>query len=69
MILEGLFHHKGYTGCVEFDADNGFYGKVLNINDLIAYQGETVNELEQSFKDGIDEYLDTCQEIGKKPNN
>jgi predicted HicB family RNase H-like nuclease len=64
--------YKGYTGNIEFSlTDNCLYGKVLGIGKgLISYEGHTLQELEQDFKEGIDDYLNYCEENSievKKP--
>ena len=59
----GFLKYKNYTGSVEFnDIDKILFGKVLGIRGLISYEGQTVDELEQDFKSGIDEYLEACKE-------
>jgi predicted HicB family RNase H-like nuclease len=58
-----MVQYKGYTGHVEFDDEAGlFHGEVLDLRDVITFQGESVEELEQAFRDSIDDYLDCCQE-------
>jgi predicted HicB family RNase H-like nuclease len=32
---------------------------------VITFQGTSVDELEQAFKDSVDEYLDFCKELGR----
>jgi len=34
---------------------------------VITFQGTSVEELEQAFKDSIDEYLDFCKELERAP--
>lgn len=61
--------YKGYEAIVEFDdEDRLFTGRVINTRDVIAFDGASVNELEQSFHHAIDEYLEDCQAIGKTPD-
>lgn len=68
MSNQQLLRHKGYIGTAEMSfEDNCLFGKVLYINDLISYDGETPEELEQSFKAAVDGYLAFCAEIGKQP--
>lgn len=60
--------YKGYIGSVNFDACDGlFHGKILGITDVITFEGKTVKGLEKDFHNAIDEYLEDCREIGKKP--
>ncbi len=66
--MKNTLKYKGYTGNVNFDAeDKIFYGRVLGITDVIGFEGESVSELEKDFCEAIDDYLETCQEIGKTP--
>ncbi|MEZ4528791.1 MAG: type II toxin-antitoxin system HicB family antitoxin [Desulfobacterales bacterium] len=60
--------YKEYIGSVHFDAeDRIFHGRVLGITDIIGFEGESVSELEQDFRNAVDDYLETCSEIEKKP--
>lgn len=61
--------YKGYEAIIEFDdEDRLFTGRVMNTRDVIAFDGASVDELEQSFHNAIDEYLADCQAIGKTPD-
>ena len=61
--------YKGYTGHVEFDDEAGiFHGEVLDLRDVITFQGKSVDELEQAFKDSVDDYLEFCRERQEKPD-
>ncbi len=60
--------YKEYTGIVHFSLeDQIFYGKIFGINDLVTYEGETVNGLIQSFEESVEDYIATCKESNKKP--
>jgi len=64
-----MLEYNGYTGQVEFDDEAGlFHGEVLDTRDVITFQGTTVEELEQAFRDSIDDYLEFCAERGAKPD-
>lgn len=61
--------YKGYTGHVEYDDEAKiFHGEVLGIKDIITFQGTTVDEIEQAFKDSIDDYLAFCKERNEEPD-
>jgi len=63
-----MIEYKGYCGKVEFDDEAGiFHGEVINTRDVITFQGESVSELQQAFRDSIDDYLEFCQERGESP--
>lgn len=63
-----MMEYKGYTGMVEYDDDDGvFYGKVLNLRDLITFEGSSVRELRKAFRDSVDDYLNFCASRGEEP--
>ncbi len=68
MTRMNVLEHKGYTGTVEFSAENNvLYGKVIGINGLISYEGESVSELRKDFEAAVDDYLEICKEKGTEP--
>ncbi|MDR3336418.1 MAG: type II toxin-antitoxin system HicB family antitoxin [Treponema sp.] len=63
-----MMDHKGYLGTVEYDAEAKlFHGDIVNIRDVITFQGTTVEEIENAFKDSVDDYLVWCKEEGAAP--
>jgi len=61
--------HKGYFAKVEFDEEaNIFHGEVINLRDVITFEGSTVDELRQAFQDSVDDYLEFCAERGEDPD-
>lgn len=64
-----MLSYKGYNGHVAFDDEAGvFHGEVLDLKDVITFEGTSVNELEQAFRDSVDDYLDFCRERGEEPD-
>ncbi|MBB2926584.1 MULTISPECIES: type II toxin-antitoxin system HicB family antitoxin [Paraburkholderia] len=62
-------HHNGYTARVEFDErDNIFVGRVLGVNSIISFHGESVAELRTAFVEAVDDYLSDCRERGVSPD-
>ena len=61
--------YKGYYGNIEYNKEDKYlYGKVLGMTkDSITYEGNTVEELENDFRYGIESYLEGCEEMGIKP--
>lgn len=67
--MNDILEYKGYSANVHFSAEEDiFYGKIFGINDLVSFEGETVKELKQAFREAVDDYLETCKEIGKEPD-
>lgn len=60
--------YKGYLAHVEFDNEaNIFHGEVINIRDVITFQGTSVDELRQAFEDSVEDYLAFCAKRGEEP--
>ncbi len=54
--------YKGHIGHVEYDDEAKiFHGEVFGLKDIITFQGKSVEELEQEFKNSIDDYLAWCK--------
>ena len=61
--------YKGYKGSVEYSKqDDCLFGKVQGLSkELIAYEGNTLEELRHDFEEGVDSYLDYCRTEGVEP--
>lgn len=63
-----LMTYKGYSTHIEYDKnDKIFYGKLEKINDMINFHTGNYMEIENEFRNAVNDYLDFCKEIGKKP--
>lgn len=61
--------YNGYTASLSYNSDDEvFFGKVIGVNDLIVFEGTSVTELKNGFQEAIDDYLETCEAIGKSPD-
>jgi predicted HicB family RNase H-like nuclease len=64
-----MLKYKGYAGLVEYDDEAGiFHGEVVDLKDVITFQGKSVEKLEQAFREYIDDYLEFCLERGEEPD-
>lgn len=63
-----MIRYKNYVGVVEYD-DEGkiFTGEVISLRDVVTFQGRTAAELEKSFKQSVDLYLEMCERDGVEP--
>ena len=60
--------YKGYTASMVFDAEDKFVvGRVLDVDDIISFQGESVAEFESNFHAAIEDYLAASNEPGSAP--
>ncbi len=66
--MKDMMEYKSYLGSVHYnDQDEVFYGKVEYIRSLISYEGHDVETLRASFQEGINDYLELCQQKGIVP--
>jgi len=63
-----MLNYKGYTGNVVFDSEAGiFHGEVIGTRDVITFQGTSVDEIKEEFKESIEDYIDFCKSRGEEP--
>jgi len=63
-----MMEYKGYIGKVEIDDEAGIlHGEVINIRDVITFEGASVDEIQQAFRESIDDYLEFCTQRGESP--
>ncbi|MCL4833728.1 MAG: type II toxin-antitoxin system HicB family antitoxin [Caldilineaceae bacterium] len=66
--VRAIIEYKGYIGKVEFDDETGvLHGEVVNLHDVITFEGESVQEIRQAFQESVDDYLAFCAERGEEP--
>lgn len=66
--MKNYFEYKGYIGTVSLSVeDDCFFGTIQGINDLVTFEGETVSELNNSFQEAVDDYLEFCEENDLEP--
>ncbi len=64
-----MLTHKGYHGHVEYDDEAEiFHGEVLDLRDVVTFQGRSVDEIRQAFTESVDDYLAFCAERGEEPD-
>ena len=68
-MSDKILQYKSYCGSVEVSFSDGcLNGEILHINDLVTYEAKTPVELEQSFHEAVDNYLNYCEKKGLSPN-
>lgn len=67
--MSNVLEYKGYLGSVEFSVeDRCLCGKVEFINDLVLFDGASVDEIQQAFHDAVDHYLRACAQRQVQPD-
>ena len=60
--------HKGYAARIEYSAeDDCFVGRIVGITDVVGFHGSSVTAIKREFRAAVDDYLATCESIGKAP--
>ncbi|WP_259759222.1 type II toxin-antitoxin system HicB family antitoxin [Pseudomonas sp. GCEP-101] len=60
--------YRGYAARIEYSDDDGlFIGHIAGIRDVVGFHGESVSELREAFEEAVDDYLATCEKLGREP--
>ena len=58
----------GYEAQIDFDEETEqFHGEIINLRDVITFQGRSVDELKQAFAVSLADYFAFCKERGEDP--
>ncbi len=61
-------HYKGYAARIEYsDEDGCFIGHIAGIRDVVGFHAESVTDLRTAFEESVDDYLATCEKVGRAP--
>lgn len=61
--------NKVYRAVITYDsAGQLFYGDVLALSDIIAFDGRSVDELNVNFHAVVAAFLESCRADGEEPN-
>jgi predicted HicB family RNase H-like nuclease len=67
--MSDVLQYKDYIASLQYSSeDEVFYGKILGIDDLVSFEGASVKELKKAFQEAVEDYIETCKELGKEPN-
>ena len=62
--MKDFLEYKDYLGSVHFNADDEiFYGKIECIDDLISFEGNTVNNLKTAFSEAASKTFDAITRL------
>lgn len=63
-----LLQYNGYEGTAELDMTRRVCrGRILLIDDLVTYQAAAPDLLQGEFEAAVDDYIQTCAQVGKEP--
>ncbi|QUX92088.1 toxin-antitoxin system HicB family antitoxin [Marinomonas sp. A3A] len=59
--------YKDYLGTIEPELEsNTLFGKLAFIRDTVTYEAMTLKQLEVEFRRSVNEYLLSCEELGRE---
>lgn len=63
-----ILKYKEFEGSTELDMTrNVCRGKILHIDDVVTYESKSIDNLQKQFEEAVDDYIETCNQIGKGP--
>ncbi len=66
--MKNTMIYRGYTASLELDPDdNVLVGRVLDIDDIVCFHGESVAEFSKAFHEAVDDYVAACEKLGQAP--
>ena len=66
--MANTIQYKGFIGSIEYSSEDKYFFKKLEmIDDLVTFESDNAHDLESNFHDAVNEYLQTCLELGKEP--
>lgn len=66
--MERLRTYRKYGGVIFYSDEDGLiFGSLHGINDLVTFEGDSVANLKAAFKEAVDDYLASCEAMGKQP--
>lgn len=66
--MTNTMSYRGYLASMAFDADDKvIVGRVLDIDDIISFHGESIGEFETNFRTVVDDYIAACESLGAAP--
>jgi predicted HicB family RNase H-like nuclease len=64
-IMENILKYKDFIATVKYsEEDEAFIGRIEGINSVVSFEGESVTELKQAFREVIESYLSVCERKG-----
>lgn len=63
-----LMKYKDYIGSIEYsEEDEMFFGEIQGIDSIVGYGGETIDELEEMFRESVDEFVEGYRRNNLEP--
>lgn len=64
--MKDVIKYNDFLGSLHYNSeDEIFYGKLEGVDDLVTFEGKSVEELKSAFKEAVEDYLNICKETDK----
>ena len=66
--MSNTMTYKGYAARIDYNDEDGiFTGRIAGIRDGVGFHADTVASLRVAFHEAVDDYLSSCEKLGKEP--
>jgi predicted HicB family RNase H-like nuclease len=63
--MDNILKYKNFISIVRYsEEDEVFIGRIEGINSIVSFEGESVTELKEAFKEAVENYLSVCERKG-----
>ena len=63
--MDNILKYKNFIATVKYsEEDDAFIGRIEGIDSVVSFEGESVTELKEAFKEAVESYLEFCVEKG-----
>ncbi len=67
--MNNTLEYKGYFARIEYSSeDRVLYGKIEGIKDLVNFESDSIETIENEFRLAVDDYLQMCEDAGVSPD-
>jgi predicted HicB family RNase H-like nuclease len=67
--MNNLLKCDGYIGAIQLDVEESILrGRIINIDDIVTFQGKTIDEVKAEFRNSVIDYREQCAASGGEPN-
>jgi len=63
--MNNVLKYKNFTATVQYsDEDEAFIGRVVGIDSVVSFEGQSVEELQEAFQEAVESYVQFCRRKG-----
>lgn len=67
--MKNVLEYKGYLTRIEYSVeDRVLCGKIEGIKDLVNFESDSIDKIEDEFHCAVDDYLEMCEALGESPD-